>query len=143
MTRIVGVLAMVLSLGLSGCSSDERISPTGSTTATGPTTVTSGTSTPVPGCVDLTADGPIFTITISGRAFQPDCLTVDDSQKAQIVNQDSVRHSLTIDGTEVDRAFEGGETFTGPGPFGGVIGPGSYDFYCRFHEEMTGTMTVI
>ena len=119
MTRIVLMLAAVLSLGLSGCSSDES-----------------------QGCVDLTTEGSVFTITISGRAFEPDCLTVDGSQTARIVNEDSVLHSLTIDGTEVDRGFEGGETFTGPGPFSGVIEPGTYDFYCKFHEEMTGTMTV-
>ena len=34
-----------------------------------------------------------------------------------------------------------GETFNGE-PVSGVLEPGTYDFFCRFHPSMTGTITV-
>ena len=34
-----------------------------------------------------------------------------------------------------------GETFNGE-PVSGVVAPGTYDFRCRFHPAMTGTVTV-
>ena len=134
------MLTVLFSLGLSACSADDDGGATGGTGATTSGTPSGATDA---GCVDLTGEGSVFTITISGLAYRPNCFTVNGSQTASIVNEDSVLHSFIIDGTEVDADhFEGGTIWTAPGPFSGVLEPGTYDFYCRYHEGMTGTVTV-
>lgn len=147
MARSVLVLAAVFSLGLSACSSDDGGGPTGAGTtgateaatgATGATTVATGA-----GCVDLTGEGPEFTITISKFAYQPDCFTVNGSQAIRIVNQDKVVHSFTIDGTQVDGDIKAGKTLYFGLPLSGVLAPGTYDFYCKYHKKLTGTVTVL
>jgi plastocyanin len=139
MARSVIVLVAVFALGLSACSSDEGGGPTGTPSATGTTTGPTGAIGE--GCVDLTGEDPA-TVTISGFAFQPDCFTMNASQVISIVNEDDVMHSFTIDGTQVDGDFEGGSTWVGPGPISGVLASGTHDFYCKYHDALTGTVTV-
>ena len=132
MRRLVFVLVAVLAMGLVACGGDDETPPaaTGDTGATGTTA----------GCADLT-DGDTFTLTISGFAFDPSCFTARAAQSISIVNEDSADHSFTISGTQIDTTIPAGETFNG-GSVSGVLEPGTYDFFCRFHPSMTGTITV-
>ena len=142
MRRIAFVLVTVLALGLAACGgSDEE--PPAATGDTGGATGSSGSATGSTGsaeCPDLTA-GDTFTITISNFAFQPDCFAARAAQGITIVNEDSADHSFTISGTQVDVTIGVGDTFNGE-PVSGVLEPGTYDFFCRFHPSMTGTVTV-
>ncbi len=131
MRRLAIVLVAVLGLGLTACGGGDR----GGTGGTDGTDSTGGT-----GCEDLTS-GATFTLTISGSAFHPDCFTAKASQGITIVNEDSATHSFTISGSQVDVTIDAGQTFNGE-PVTGVLEPGTYDFFCRFHPSMTGTITV-
>jgi plastocyanin len=131
-------LALMLTLVLAACGGDEETPPA----ATGDTGATTGATgaTGAGDCVDL-ASGDVFTITISDLAFHPDCLSARAAQSIAIVNEDSVDHTFTIDGTPIDVTISGGDTFNGE-PVTGVLEPGTYDFHCRIHPSMTGTITV-
>jgi plastocyanin len=78
------------------------------------------------------------TITISGMAFgEP--LTVSPGATITIANSDTVEHSVTSKtagqfDTEVDANEQ--KTFTAP------TQPGDYPFYCKYHSNMKGTLTV-
>lgn len=146
------MLAAVLALGLPACSSDDGGGATGATaSATGATTGATGATSPTgatpvtveEGCVDLTGEGPDFTITISRFAYRPDCFTVNGSQAIRIVNRDKVLHSFTIDGTQVDGDIKAGKTFFVGLPISGVLLPGAHDIYCKYHKRLTGTITVL
>jgi plastocyanin len=153
MRKALFVLVTVLGITLVGCSSDDDggpTTPTGGETAaitgsTGATAATGGTATATGAtsdCVDLTGEGPVFTITISGFAFQPDCFTASAAQGISVVNQDQTGHTFTMVGTPVDAAIPAGETFNGE-PITGVVEPGTYDLVCRIHPTMTGEVTVV
>ena len=82
------------------------------------------------------AAGP--TLTIAGMAFgQP--LTVAPGTRIDIVNNDTVEHSVT---SKTEGAFDihvdgrKRKTLTAP------AAPGQYLFYCVYHPSMTGTLTV-
>jgi plastocyanin len=131
MRRSVFVLVAVLALGMVACGGGDEAPPstTGETGATGSAD-----------CADLTA-GDTFTLTTSNFAFDPSCLTARAAQSITIVNEDSADHTFTISGSQIDVTIPAGETFNGE-PISGVLEPGTYDFFCRFHPAMTGTITV-
>jgi plastocyanin len=96
-----------------------------------------------PDCVDLSAQGDSFTITLRGNAFVPSCFTASAAQRLTLVNEDSVLHSFTIEGTPIDVDVEGGQTLD-LDPVTGVVEPGTYDLICKYHlPGMTGTITVV
>ena len=150
MRRLVFVLATASVLVLVACSSDDgggTTASTGTTSATGSTggetgaTASTG-STGNADCQDLTGEGQIFTIKISNFAYDPDCFTASAQQGIKIVNGDDVDHTFTIPDTQVDVPVAAGETFNGE-PVSGVLAPGTYQFMCTIHLEMTGEVTVV
>ena len=113
---------------------------TGVTARNGPTAPT-GSAAP-DDCIDLTGEGGVFTVVISGFAFVPDCFIASASQGISIVNEDAALHSFTMTGTEINIPVSGGETFNGE-PIGGIVEVGSYDFLCTIHLLMNGEVTVV
>ncbi|MDI3406849.1 cupredoxin domain-containing protein [Streptomyces cavernicola] len=73
-------------------------------------------------------------------AFDPDTLTVNPGEKVTVVNKDSTAHTVTAteSGAFDTGTIDGGKsgTFTAPSK------PGSYDFVCSFHSNMTGKLIV-
>jgi plastocyanin len=116
----------------------------GGDSANSPSAAATGTSGATDaGCtaataVDLTGDDP-FTLTIQGRAFHPDCFAALSASSITIQNKDTVTHTFTIDGTQVDVTIEGGTTFNG---VSAGLAPGTYPFHCKIHTTMTGTVIV-
>jgi plastocyanin len=106
----------LLGLSASACSSDD-----GSSTET-----TGGGGT---------ADQ---TITIKDLAFSPDTLSVSGSTSVEVVNEDSVEHSFTLDDDSVSQDVEGGETQAV------TIDPAvSIGWHWEYHPDtMKGTITV-
>lgn len=144
MRRLVFVLVGVAVLALAACSSDDgggTTAPTGTTSATGSNAGESG-ATGGADCADLTGEGATFTITIADFAYDPSCFTASASQGISIVNQDDVDHTFTMTGTQIDVPVAAGETFNGE-PISGAVEPGTYDFVCTIHPEMTGQVTVV
>ncbi len=78
------------------------------------------------------------TITIKDLAFDPTELTVSGSTTIEIVNQDTVEHSFTLDDDSVGQDVEGGESATV------TIDPAaSIGWHCEYHPDtMKGTITV-
>jgi plastocyanin len=152
MRRLVFVLVALSALVLAACGSDGggettgstgttgATAASGSTAGTGPTGATGATSTG--DCDDLTGEGPVFTLKISFSTFYPDCFTASASQGIKIVNKDDIDHTFTITGTQIDVPVAAGETFNGE-PIAGAIEPGTYDFLCTIHPQMTGRVTVV
>jgi plastocyanin len=150
MRRFVFVLVPLLVFALTACGSDGGRT-TGSTGATaagsdagesgtaGPPAATGATSED---CEDLTGEGAVFTIKISFSTFYPDCFTASASQSIKIVNKDDIDHTFTIPGTQVDVPVAADETFNGE-PIAGAIEPGTYEFQCTIHPQMTGRVTVV
>lgn len=153
MRRLVFVLVAVSALVFAACASDDGGGTTGATASTGATAATgsdagdSGATaatgaTSNKGCEDLTGEGAVFTLKISFSTYYPDCFTASASQGIKIVNEDDIDHTFTIDGTQVDVPVAAGETFNGE-PIAGAVAPGTYEFKCTIHPQMTGRITVV
>jgi plastocyanin len=91
-----------------------------------------------PASQDTTSAIAAPTLTIASMAFdQP--LTVAPGTQIDIVNNDTVEHSVT---SKTQGAFDvhvdGGKRKTLTAP----AAPGQYQFFCVYHPSMTGTLTV-
>jgi plastocyanin len=143
--KMLLVMVAVLALASAACSSgDDNGGPSGVTSTTGVSPGTTGTTGSESGCtqanaVDLSANDP-FTVTIKDFAYDPPCFVAASTSTITIVNKDGTTHTFSIDGTQVDATIDGGQTFNGESP---GLAPGSYDFYCKLHPTMTGTVIVV
>jgi len=133
---LVAVVALTALAG-AACSSggDDNGGTTG---ATGGTGATSASGCTADNATDLTGDDP-FVVTIQDLAFSPDCFSAASASSITIENKDSVTHTFTIDGTQVDVSINGGDTFNGESA---GLDPGTYPFHCKIHPSMTGTVIV-
>ena len=134
-------IAMVAVTALTGAACSSNSSDTGSSpsqAATTGATGSTGSGCTAANAVDLTGDDP-FTVTIQGLAFHPDCFAAKSASSITIQNKDSVTHTFTIDGTQVDVTIQGGTTFNGESA---GLAPGTYPFHCKIHSTMTGTVIV-
>jgi plastocyanin len=89
-------------------------------------------------CTSQTAAKLTGTLEIKNFSFNPSCVTVASGATISLSNSDPRGHAFTVKGTDVDVAvaYNGGVgEATAPAP-------GTYDFYCRLHPEMTGTIIV-
>jgi len=78
-------------------------------------------------------------VTVSGFAFNPNHPTA----KAGIVdvsvkNTDPTDHTFTVTGTSIDIALNA----NGSGSASATLAAGNYEFHCRIHSSMTGTLSV-
>jgi plastocyanin len=126
MTRrwiVIVAAAAMLALGASACSG-------GGSSATG-----TGGSASGAGSAGGSADQ---TVTIKDIAFHPTTLTINGSTTIEVVNQDSIEHSFTLDDDSVSQDVQGGESATV------TIDPAaSIGWHCEFHPTtMKGTITV-
>ena len=78
----------------------------------------------------------------SGRSTTSMLFTASASQGIKIVNRDDIDHTFTIPQTQIDMPVVAGETLNGE-PIAGAVEPGTYDFMCAIHHQMTGRVTVV
>jgi plastocyanin len=130
------LVAMVALTALAGAACSSGGDDNGGTT--GATGATSAAGCTADNAVDLTGDDP-FVVTIQDLAFSPDCFAAASASSITIENKDSVTHTFTIDGTQVDVSIDGGQTFNGESA---GLDPGTYPFHCKIHSSMTGTVIV-
>ena len=137
---VVVVLAGVLALAAAGCGGDDE----GGGSASATTAASETTAAPETTAADTTAGGGTeneFQLVASGFAWDKTSLEMaaGSEVKVEVTNEDSAPHSFTFDEASVDQTVDGGEdatvTFTAPDA-------GSYEFRCKFHGSMTGTVTV-
>jgi plastocyanin len=134
---VIGVLAGVLALAAAGCGGDAAGGGSASATTAAPETTSAPETTAAAG--GGTEDE--FQLTASGFAWDKTSLEMaaGSEVKVEVTNDDSAPHSFTFEDASVDQTVAAGEdatvTFTAPAA-------GSYEFRCKFHAAMTGTVTV-
>ena len=125
-----GFVVIVTVLGLAACGDDDDDSGAVATSAGGAVT------TAAPGGEQTNT----ITITVSGNAFDPATAEATAGNVVfEVTNQDSVSHTFTIDGTDVDIALDP----NGSGTAEAELAAGTYEWHCKIHPSMTGTLTVI
>ena len=76
-------------------------------------------------------------LTIVDFGFSPTELSVTEGQTISINNTGDVAHTFTTDDDAIDQTISPGETVDVT-----LTGVASGGFHCRFHSQMTGTLTV-
>jgi cytochrome c oxidase subunit 2 len=112
-------MVTVFMLGAVACGSDDG----GSSPA--------GGSSPTGGATGGAADA---TITVRDFEFDPPDVTIPSGGTIQIRSEGSATHSFTMNDGSVTQDIEPGSTVT-------VTVPTAGPFHCRFHSQMTGTVT--
>lgn len=129
--RVMAVLAAVLLLG-AACGGDDGDDGDGDTdggAATGETAATGATG----------GDGGETTLQATNFAFSPATLDVAAGDEITIENAATdTPHTFTVDGTDLDVELSPGDSTSATID----LDPGDYEFECRFHSQMTGTLTV-
>jgi plastocyanin len=120
-TGLLLVTALVAVVALAGCSSSQPAAPSGGS---------SGGSTP--------SGGPAKTVAVSMASFAFDPANVDVAAGGTVTwtNNDSVGHTVKIDGKVSD-------TIDPKGTFSKTFAAaGTFPFSCTIHPSMTGNVTV-
>lgn len=81
----------------------------------------------------------VLTMSIAAYMFSPSRPTVRAGVvQVSVKNNDPVDHTFTVTGTSIDIAAPA----RGGGSATATLKAGSYEFHCRIHSSMTGTLTV-
>lgn len=83
--------------------------------------------------------GGSTTLTASNFAFDPSDLSAASGGSIEFTNEDDAAHTFTSEDAGIDEEVDAGSSITIDL---GDVEPGTYDFVCRFHENMTGTLEV-
>ena len=75
---------------------------------------------------------------VADFAFDPSCFGASASQASRS-EPGRRRHTFTVTDTKVDVPIAAGETSTASPR---AVAPGTYDFVCTFHPQMTGALKV-
>ena len=125
---LTGFIVIVTTLGLSACGDDDDGGAAATSAGASATTAAVGGE-----------QSNTITITVSGNAFDPNTVSATAGKVVfNVTNQDSVKHTFTIDGTDVDIALDP----NGSGSAEAELAPGTYPWHCKIHTSMTGTLTV-
>ncbi|HZD18817.1 MAG TPA: cupredoxin domain-containing protein [Actinomycetota bacterium] len=133
--RFVLALAAVLLLAAACGGGDE--SPEGASTGATGATAATGTT----GSTGATGDqgSGAATVRAVNFAFDPAQVEVASGDTIEVRNTTpSTPHTFTVDGTDIDVSLGGMESQTVTID----LDPGTYDFHCEIHPQMTGTLTV-
>lgn len=130
--------AALLVFGVAGCGSGDETATT--TTITAPRD--GDTNTTAPG-VTSEQNASVVTVEAENIQFEPKVVTVPVGTTVRWLNKDSVLHTVTsgadrkpdgkFDGTLARAGDEFTYTFTEPG---------TYEYYCKPHLNMNGTVVV-
>lgn len=77
------------------------------------------------------------TVTIQGFAFTPSRLSVAEGDTVTFTNQDNAPHTATAS----DGAFDTGRLNGGESASVTIPASGTFDYFCKFHPNMTGQIT--
>jgi len=125
---LTGFVVIVTTLGLAACGDDDDGGAAATSAGASATTAAVGGE-----------QSNTITITVSGNAFDPNTVSATAGKVVfNVTNQDSVKHTFTIDGTDVDIALDP----NGSGSAEAELAPGTYPWHCKIHTSMTGTLTV-
>ena len=124
---VAGLAAMLLLLG-AACGGDDD---GGSESSTDSGSTSEDTS-------EDTGGGSV-TLTASNFAFDPSDLSAAVGDTIEFTNEDDAPHTFTADDASIDEDVDaGGSTSISLAD----VEPGSYDFVCKIHPDMTGTLEI-
>jgi plastocyanin len=83
--------------------------------------------------------GGAAAMTIVGFAFDPAELAISSGDTIEVTNEDDTRHTFTSEDAGFDEELDGGSSAS----VTVTAEPGTYDFMCRIHTNMKGTITVV
>lgn len=133
--------AIALGLLLVGCGADAGDQPAAGAGAAADTGPYAGAELPGETGEAGVADDGTIEVTIADFRFSPDTITVpaDGSLVVEVTNEDDVAHTFTASEIGIDVAVDPG----GQG-MAAASAPtaGSYQWVCRIHPSMTGTLIV-
>ena len=98
----------------------------------------SSPSTPSPSSPGTTTPGGLVTVNIQNFAYSPNPVTIKVGQQVNWLNRDNVDHTATIDGmfdNFVNAMSAHGAPVT-------MSTAGSFEYHCRLHSNMKGTIVV-
>jgi plastocyanin len=125
---LTGFVLIVTTLGLAACGDDDDSDAAATSAEASGTTADAGPE-----------QTNTVTITVSGNAFDPATAEATAGKVMfDVTNQDGVKHTFTIDGTDVDIALDA----NGSGTAEAELAAGTYQWHCKIHPSMTGTLTV-
>ena len=116
-------LVAIIGLGLGACGDDDD-----DDTGTDDTTSSED---------DRAGDGP--SVTIEDFAFDPDEITVAAGGTIHVSNDDSTRHTFTSEEAGFDTELDAGASADVEVD---TAEPGTYEWICKIHPTMKGTVTV-
>ena len=125
------VLALAGALVACGEGASDGSAPAGA--VTGPVKLTSS-------CPADIITEPRVVVDISGFAYCPPSLTVAVGVEVAWTNADVAPHTVTYDGP--DGRVDSGSMAQGQAWATRFSLPGTYQYFCRFHPGMTGTIVV-
>ncbi|MGH2677426.1 MAG: cupredoxin domain-containing protein [Actinomycetota bacterium] len=145
MTLRALVLALVV---LAACESEPEGQQATPSPSPVPTASPSPTVSPTPeaerACTDATLTGDV-SVPIAARDFyfDPNCLIVLGGQDLTVRNTGGNTHNFTIEDSPVGFDLEPG-LVNRTEAIGGAVPPGTYRFYCVYHESegMEGEITI-
>ena len=118
--RVVGALLLVGALaGACGGDSAENTAGGGATSGGG--------------------GGGSVTLSADDLEFNPTDLSAAAGDTIEFTNDDDVKHSFTLEEVDIDEDADAGESVS---VSLGDAEPGSYEFICKYHPDMTGTLEV-
>jgi plastocyanin len=127
-TTVLGIAAVVMALGLGACGGDEPAPAGGGGDA----------GTAAPGAPADAGGDQSVTVTTQNFAFSPSELSVASGGTVTVDNKDDAPHTFTVTDSDVNVEVDPGDTADATID----LDAGSYDFVCKLHPDMTGTLTV-
>jgi plastocyanin len=83
--------------------------------------------------------GGSVTLSAAEFAFSPTSLTVAAGDSIEFTNEDDAEHSFTSEDAGIDQDVAASSSTTIDT---GDVEPGTYDFICKYHDTMKGTLEV-
>ena len=88
---------------------------------------------------DSAATQEAVTLTATDMAFSPPTLEAPVGGSIEFVNDDDAKHSFTVEEAGIDTDADAGASATVDL---GDAEAGSYDFICKYHPDMKGTLEI-
>ena len=85
------------------------------------------------------AGGGSVTLGADDLVFNPTDLSAAAGDTIDFTNDDDVKHSFTVEELDIDEDADAGDSVS---VSLGDAEPGTYDFICKYHPDMTGTLEV-
>lgn len=79
----------------------------------------------------------VHEVTIANMAFAPTPIEIAAGDTVRFTNTDHATHNVVVTGGDRSRAFRNGESIEMT-----FADPGTYDYICSFHRNMSGQVIV-